>query len=250
MSKHRWGRVPNFKLFNRHQCFYPLPNILISSFIWKYGLKSSSILWLLSMREPLQFLLATLPSSGILLQWPEVQFDFTSGNSSKEKSNNVNLMGDMSEKKHNNLKSGINLWWKTSQGVFPPESLETLQWMWERGGGQAKERWSKGDVVPCQGQLLTKYSWTQFQISEHWPIISYTRYQEDWQEIDTELFSISLFITADVVVIPTGSSLELLWLIVYLAVFMLKCFTCFKNLWGSLWQPQMDNVQWEKMFFR
>lgn len=104
------------------------------------------------------------------LQWPGVQLDFTSGNSSKENSNNVNLMGDMSESGewNNNLKSGINLWWKTSQGVFPPESLESLQWMGERGGRQAgrqaEKRWSKGDVVLCQGRLLSKHSWIRFQV--------------------------------------------------------------------------------------
>jgi len=60
--------------------------------------KSSPLPWLLSVREPHQRL-AVLPSPGILPQQPQVQLDFTSGNSSKENSNNHNVMGNMSGKK-------------------------------------------------------------------------------------------------------------------------------------------------------
>lgn len=96
----------------------PPPKVLISSFIWSYGMKSSSFLWLLSVREPLQFLLANLPSSGVLLQWPEVQLDFTSGNSSKENSNNFNLMGDMSGKKITTSNPVLTCGGKPARGYF------------------------------------------------------------------------------------------------------------------------------------
>lgn len=104
------------------------------------------------------------PSPGILPQQPPVQLDFTSGNSSKEIANNHNVMATCQEKETNSLKSGINLQWKTSHGVFPWEVLEAIQWV-------GRKRWGEGEGMPGwgtkgkgpQGLLPAWCSWTKFR---------------------------------------------------------------------------------------
>lgn len=144
-------------------------------------MKSSLLPWLLSVREPQQWL-AALPSPGILPQRPPVQLDFTSGNSSKENFNNHNVMGDMSgKKKITALNPVLTCNGKQAMGLFPWEILEAVQWVEGKDGGRAHQDgiWKgRGPWPRAAPNWVLMHQVLGFLSL---PAICYTWYQDDWK---------------------------------------------------------------------